>query len=144
MPQSNVSKYFLEVRTFMAQTAETQSVASGSVKIETTLRMSVTDLAKAKLKEFLGDRPLDAVGVRVSVMPGGCSGASYGMEFAENPEAGELTLTANGVRLFLHPDHAALLNGITVDYVDELMGGGFKIANPNAKGGCGCGKSFSA
>ncbi len=116
----------------------------GSIKFEQTLTMSVTDLARTKLQEFLGDKPLSSIGVRISVVPGGCSGASYGMEFAENPEAGEMTLNANGVRLFVDPMHAPVLNGISVDFVDELMGGGFKIDNPNAKGGCGCGKSFSA
>jgi iron-sulfur cluster assembly protein len=127
----------------MAQTT-TQGSPAGSIKIEQTLTMSVTDTARRKLQEFLGDKPLSSVGVRISVQAGGCSGASYGMEFAETPEAGEATLDANGVRLFVHPMHASLLNGITVDFVDELMGGGFKIDNPNAKGGCGCGKSFSA
>lgn len=127
----------------MAQTT-TGPTAQGSVKIEQTLTMSVTDMARKKLQEFLGDKPLSSVGVRISVQAGGCSGASYGMEFAETPEAGEVVLDANGVRLFVHPMHASLLNGIAVDFVDELMGGGFKIDNPNAKGGCGCGKSFSA
>jgi len=119
------------------------TASAGSIKVESTLTMSVTDLARKKLGEFLGDRPLDQVGVRLSVHPGGCSGASYGMEFAEAPEAGEQVLVANGVRLFVHPMYASLLNGIQIDYVDELMGGGFKIANPNAQSSCGCGKSFS-
>ena len=117
--------------------------AAGTAKFETTLTMTVTDLARKKFQEFLGDRPMDQVGVRMSVQAGGCSGASYGMEFAETPEAGEITLVANGVRVFVHPSHAALLNGIQIDFVDELMGGGFKIGNPNATSSCGCGKSFS-
>ena len=116
----------------------------GTVTFQTTLTLAVTDLARRKLQEFLGDKPLSSVGVRISVQPGGCSGASYGMEFAENKEPGEVELNANGVRLFVHPTHAPVLNGISVDFVDELMGGGFKIGNPNATGGCGCGKSFSA
>ena len=127
----------------MAQALQTGK-ADGSVKIETTLTMAVTDLAKSKLQSFLDGKSLDSVGVRVSVQAGGCSGASYGMEFAEKPAEGELTLQANGVNLFVHPMHASLLNGITIDFVDELMGGGFKISNPNATSGCGCGKSFSA
>jgi iron-sulfur cluster assembly protein len=127
----------------MAQTT-TGPTAQGSVKIEQTLTMSVTDMARKKLQEFLGEKPLSSVGVRITVQAGGCSGASYGMEFAETPEAGEVVLDANGVKLFVHPMHASLLNGIAVDFVDELMGGGFKIDNPNSKGGCGCGKSFSA
>lgn len=127
----------------MSSTAQT-TAPEGSIKIEQTLTMSVTDTARRKFQEFLGDKPLSSVGVRISVQAGGCSGASYGMEFAEAPEAGEQTLVANGVKLFVHPMHAAVLNGINVDFVDELMGGGFKIGNPNATGGCGCGKSFSA
>lgn len=132
----------------MPQTEQTPPAnpaqAVGSIKIEQTLSMSVTDEARKKLQEFLGEKPLSSVGVRISVQAGGCSGASYGMEFAEAPEAGEVTLDANGVRLFVHPMHASMLNGIQVDFVNELVGGGFKIANPNATGGCGCGKSFSA
>jgi iron-sulfur cluster assembly accessory protein len=124
--------------------ASTTQATDGTLTFTSTVTMSVTDLARSKLQQFLGDRPLDAVGVRLSVQAGGCSGASYGMEFAEAPEEGEASLTANGVRIFVHPMHAALLNGLTIDYVDELMGGGFKISNPNAKSGCGCGKSFSA
>jgi len=119
------------------------TAVAGTAKFEATLTMTVTDLARKKFQEFLGDRPLDQVGVRMSVHPGGCSGASYGMEFAETPEAGEFVLTANGVRIFVSPQYAPMLNGIVVDFVDELMGGGFKIGNPNASSSCGCGKSFS-
>lgn len=119
------------------------AAAAGTAKFEATLTMTVTDLARRKFQEFLGDRALDQVAVRMSVHPGGCSGASYGMEFAETAEPGEFTLVANGVRIFVHPSHAPLLNGIQIDFVDELMGGGFKIGNPNATSGCGCGKSFS-
>src|SRR5438093_895767 len=99
------------IATTAPPTTPSQAVV-GTAKFESTLSMSVTDLARRKLQEFLGDRPLDAVGVRMSVQPGGCSGASYGMEFAETPEAGELTLVANGVRVFVQPSHATLLNGI--------------------------------
>ncbi len=127
----------------MTQTVQS-TAPEGSVKFEATLSMTVTDLAAKKLQEFLGDKPLGSVGVRISVQAGGCSGASYGMEFSETPETGEMTLVANGVKLFVHPSFATLLNGISIDFVDELMGGGFKIGNPNAKSGCGCGKSFSA
>lgn len=127
----------------MAEAVQT-TAPEGKILVQTELRMAVTDLARKKLQEFLGERTLDSVGVRISVQPGGCSGASYGMEFAEEKQANEHVLTANGVRLFVAPEHAPMLNGIQVDFVDELMGGGFKISNPNAKSGCGCGKSFSA
>ncbi len=119
-------------------------MSDGSITIEQKLTMTVTDLAREKLGAFLGERPIDAIGVRISVQPGGCSGASYGMEFQEHKADHEMELVANGVRLWVDPNHLALLNGLTIDFVDELMGGGFKIHNPNAKSSCACGKSFSA
>lgn len=119
-------------------------MSDGSIIIEQTLTMTVTDLAREKLIAFLGDRSIDDIGVRISVQPGGCSGASYGMEFNDAKGEGEMELIANGVRLWVDPSHLALLNGLTVDFVDELMGGGFKIHNPNATSSCACGKSFSA
>lgn len=129
----------------MSQQAQTTTKADGSISIETKLTMTVTDLARAKLDQFLGEeRSLDDHGVRIRVEPGGCSGAQYSMEYGGEVKDGELELVANGTRLWILPDHAPLLNGLVIDFVDELMGGGFKIHNPNAKSSCGCGKSFSA
>ncbi len=119
-------------------------MSDGSVTIEQKLTMTVTDLAREKLVVFLGDKTLDDVGVRISVQPGGCSGASYGMAFEQQKGENEVELVANGVRLWVDPMHAPLLNGLNIDFVDELMGGGFKIHNPNATSSCACGKSFSA
>ncbi len=120
-------------------------MSDGSVTFEQKLTMSVTDLAKDKLLSFVPEgKTLDDLGVRVGVQPGGCSGATYDMQFAEAPEEHELTLVSNGVKLFVDPSFAPLLNGVQVDFVDEMMGGGFKIHNPNATSTCGCGKSFSA
>lgn len=125
--------------------SEAVTTQGGSIKIESTLTMTVTDLAKQKLDVFIGDeRSLDDFGVQISVQPGGCSGATYGMGFADKPADGEIELVANGVKLFVDPVHAPVLNGLVVDFVDELMGGGFKIHNPNATSSCACGKSFSA
>ncbi len=119
-------------------------MSEGSVTIETKLAMTVTDLAKEQFEKTLEGKNLGDYLIRISVQPGGCSGASYGMAFAGELEDGELELVANGVRLAVSPEHAGLLNGLTIDYVDEMMGGGFKIHNPNATSTCGCGKSFSA
>lgn len=120
-------------------------MAEGSIEIKQTLSMTVTDLAREKLQLFLGEeRSLDEYGVRIKVEAGGCSGAQYAMEFAGGAQEGEVTLKANGVLVFLQPDKAPLLNGLEIDFLDELMGGGFKITNPNATSSCACGKSFSA
>ncbi len=127
----------------MSETVQTGSEA-GEVTFETKLSMTVTDTAKANFVKTLDGKDLSDYLVRISVQPGGCSGASYGMAFAGELEEGELELVANGVRLAVSPEHLALLNGLTIDFVDEMMGGGFKIHNPNASSTCGCGKSFSA
>lgn len=120
-------------------------MSEGTATVEFKLTMTVTDLAKEKLGAFLGEgKSLDDHGVKIGVAPGGCSGASYTMGYATEPEEGEMTLVSNGVRLFVNPEHAMVLNGLVVDFLDELMGGGFKIHNPNATSSCGCGKSFSA
>jgi iron-sulfur cluster assembly accessory protein len=66
------------------------------------------------------------------------------MEFADEQQEGEIEFVANGIRLLVDPAHAPLLHGVTIDFVDEMMGGGFKLHNPNATSSCGCGKSFSA
>ncbi len=115
----------------------------GSTTVQLELKATLTDLAKEKLVQFLGDRPLDAVGLRVGVLPGGCSGAQYDLQFAEQPEEGDLEVVANGVRVWLPSEFAMLLNGINIDFLDQLVGGGFKVENPNASSTCGCGKSFS-
>jgi len=119
-------------------------MTEGTVTFESKLTMVVTDLAKKQFEKTLDGKPLSEYLIRISVQPGGCSGASYGMAFAGELEDGELELLANGVRLAVDPTHAAVLNGLTIDFVDEMMGGGFKIHNPNATSTCGCGKSFSA
>lgn len=119
--------------------------STGTAKVEFSVTMTVTDLAKQKLDEFLGaEKALADHFVRISVEAGGCSGASYGMEFAEALADGEMEFMANGVRIAMLPQNAPLLNGLSIDFLDEMMGGGFKIHNPNATSTCGCGKSFSA
>ena len=107
--------------------------------------MSVTEAAVNKVKDFAAKMP-DASGkaLRVFIQGGGCSGMQYGM--AIEKEAGEFdtTIEANGVRVFIDPTSMMYLGGATIDYVDSLMGGGFRIDNPNAVSTCGCGHSFQA
>lgn len=110
---------------------------------QTQLEASVTPTAVEALTKALEGRDLATVGLRVSVHPGGCSGFQYGLSFEEEPNDDELEITIDGVRLFVAETTVPLLSGMSIDYVDTLMGGGFKINNPNATSSCGCGKSFS-
>jgi iron-sulfur cluster assembly accessory protein len=80
---------------------------------------------------------------RVYVEQGGCSGMQYGMIFDEKRD-GDLTGEQHGIEIVVDPISANYLRGTVVDFSDALVGGGFKISNPNAKQSCGCGKSFEA
>jgi iron-sulfur cluster assembly accessory protein len=98
--------------------------------------------AADKIRSLLSERNLTDHGLRVFVAGGGCSGMQYGM--AIEHEAGEFdtTIESSGVRVFVDPTSLMYLSGATIDYVDSLMGGGFRIENPNAVSTCGCGHSF--
>jgi iron-sulfur cluster assembly accessory protein len=80
---------------------------------------------------------------RVYVEQGGCSGMQYGMVFDEKRD-GDLCAEQHGVEIVVDPISVNYLRGTVVDFSEELVGGGFKISNPNAKQSCGCGKSFEA
>jgi len=80
---------------------------------------------------------------RVYVEQGGCSGMQYGMVFDEKRD-GDVVAEENGVTVLVDSISANYLRGTVVDFSDALVGGGFKISNPNAKQSCGCGKSFEA
>ena len=98
--------------------------------------------AADKIRSLLSERNITEHGLRVFVAGGGCSGMQYGM--AIEKEAGEFDtiVESNGVRVFIDPTSMMYLSGATIDYVDSLMGGGFRIENPNAVSTCGCGHSF--
>jgi iron-sulfur cluster assembly accessory protein len=81
--------------------------------------------------------------MRFYVEQGGCSGMQYGMVFDEKRD-GDFVSEQHGVEVLVDPVSAQYLRGTVVDFSDELVGGGFKISNPNAKESCGCGKSFNA
>jgi iron-sulfur cluster assembly accessory protein len=80
---------------------------------------------------------------RVYVEQGGCSGMQYGMVFDEKRD-GDLAGEQHGIEIVVDPISANYLRGTVVDFSDAMVGGGFKISNPNAKQSCGCGKSFEA
>jgi len=79
----------------------------------------------------------------IMVKGGGCSGYIYELELLEDePTSSHQVITQDGVKIAIHELDSSLLNGIVIDYEDKLMGGGFKMDNPNAKRSCGCGLSF--
>jgi iron-sulfur cluster assembly protein len=104
--------------------------------------LTVTPSAAAKIKELLVQRNIPNHALRVFVSGGGCSGLQYGMAFEGNPQEFDTLVEYAGVRLVIDPTSIMYVGGSTIDFVDSLMGGGFRIDNPNAVSSCGCGHSF--
>ncbi len=105
-----------------------------------------SEAASDRLLKMMGEKELspETYALRVFVAGGGCSGLQYGMTFDDEVREGDSEFAAHGMRVLVDPMSAGYLKGANVDYVDTLMGGGFKIENPNSASGCGCGKSFRA
>jgi iron-sulfur cluster assembly accessory protein len=110
-----------------------------------TKEITLTDLASKELKGLIAEQGKPNAALRVWVAGGGCSGLSYGMALDDGePEEGDRVLHDNGVKIFVDELSLKYMTGAVVDYVDDVLGGGFKIENPNATRSCGCGSSFSA
>lgn len=103
----------------------------------------VTPKAAEAMLMAIKEEGEDGDGLRVSVVGGGCSGYQYNLDFEKEERMGDVTLSVNGLRIFLDPVSAGYLRGTVIDYVSGLQGTGFKFSNPNAKRTCGCGNSFS-
>jgi len=109
-------------------------------------QLQLTDRAAEEVRKFMDAEqvPPETAGLRVSVLPGGCSGFKYSLNIEEKALDDDLVVEANAVRLFVDGFSAQYLMGVTVDYVSSMQGSGFTFDNPNATGGCGCGTSFTA
>ena len=101
--------------------------------------MQITDNAIEKVAGMItGDESL-----RVYISGGGCSGFNYGFKLDETSIEGDFSIKKNGVQVLVDPMSYQYLQGISIDYVQDLMGSRFQVSNPNAKTTCGCGSSFS-
>lgn len=118
---------------------EQQAPASG-------FALTLTDKAAEEVRKFIASEqvPAETAGLRVSVLPGGCSGFKYSLNIEERALEDDMVMDVNSVRLFVDGFSAQYLAGITIDYVSSMQGSGFTFSNPNATGGCGCGSSFTA
>jgi len=105
--------------------------------------VTLSDRAAEEVKGLLDKQGKPEAMLRVFVAGGGCSGYSYGMSLEEEASEGDQTFDLSGVKVIIDPRSAQLMGGAEIDYVDSIMGGGFKIENPNAASSCGCGTSFT-
>ena len=107
-----------------------------------TTHMTVTEAAARKAGELLGNAQKETAAIRVYVKSGGCSGYSYGMAIDDRELEGDSMFEDRGVRIVVDKMSLPLLKGSQIDYVENMMGGGFSVNNPNATSACGCGSSF--
>jgi len=82
-------------------------------------------------------------GVRVGVKTSGCSGLAYVLEFVDSVDDGDKVFESHGVKVIVDPKSLVYLDGTEMDFVKEGLNEGFKFSNPNQKGECGCGESFT-
>jgi iron-sulfur cluster assembly protein len=131
----------------MSEQATTETTASQAAPVAPAAKpargITLHDSAVARLKELLVERQTPEAGLRLAVRGGGCSGLAYIMEWAEKPREKDKIFERDGVRLFVDPKSYLYLIGTEVVFEQTLMASGFKLNNPNVKGSCGCGESFS-
>ncbi len=112
---------------------------------EAAIQLTLTpEAAEQVRKVFAAEQvPAATAGLRVSVMPGGCSGFKYALNVEEQAAEDDAVIESEGVRLLVDSFSGQYLNGVTIGYLTTMQQSGFTFENPNATGGCGCGSSFS-
>lgn len=114
----------------------------------TTLRarpaaLNLTASAEARIAALMGKAPADAIGVKLSTPRRGCSGLAYSVDYVEAANAMDERIETPGGVLFVDGASLLYLIGSTMDWVEDDFTAGFVFNNPNAKGACGCGESFT-
>lgn len=106
------------------------------------MSLALTSAAAARVATIAERQAKPAI-LRLAVDGGGCSGFQYRFALADSVEDDDVTASQGGVQLVVDPVSFDLLDGATVDYVEDLGGAAFRVTNPNASAGCGCGASFA-
>jgi iron-sulfur cluster assembly accessory protein len=104
--------------------------------------ISLTENAARRVAAIATRKHAPAI-LRLAVDGGGCAGFTYSFELADGAEAEDVIAETDGVKLVVDPASLDLVRGSSVDFVEDLGGAAFKVTNPNAQSGCGCGSSFS-
>ena len=116
--------------------------APSGVRLGNEKLVLVTSAAGTKLSSLI-EREQKGDYLRVKITGGGCNGLSYKMKFVVDPKRGDILVRSSGAQILVDTKSALYLRGTQLDYSDEMVGGGFKFSNPNAKSSCSCGESFS-
>ncbi len=108
------------------------------------MAITLTERAAEKMKKVFSEHKMpEGSALRVGIKGGGCSGFNYVLDVTDKPSEDDEVCESNGVRIACDPKSYLYVNGTEIDYSDDLLKGGFVFNNPNAKGTCGCGASFS-
>ena len=106
------------------------------------MAISLTNSAATRVKSFLEKRGR-GVGLRIGVRKSGCSGYAYTIDYADAIHADDVVFDRDGVKVIIDPKSLSLIDGTEVDFVKDGLNEAFKFRNPNVKGECGCGESFT-
>lgn len=106
--------------------------------------IKLTERAAAQLQTIMKESRKVNFGLRLGVRNGGCQGMSYVIDFDQNPAGNDKVFSSHGISIYCDEKSWVYLAGAVVDFSNDLMRGGFKISNPNARHSCGCGSSFTA
>lgn len=109
--------------------------------------VTLSELAANEIKKIVKEQnlPADQTKLRVGVKGGGCSGFTYMLDLTEEPKAeSDEEMDSHGIKILCDMRSYLYLNGVEIDFKDEIMGRGFVFKNPNATSTCGCGSSFQA
>lgn len=105
--------------------------------------ITLTEQAVERVRTLLAGRGKPSLGIRIGVSTKGCSGLSYTLEFADEKNSFDESVTIDDVTVFIDPKATLFILGTEMDFVEDKMQSGFVFNNPNEKGRCGCGKSFN-
>jgi iron-sulfur cluster assembly protein len=141
-----LSKIKTGVNQNMSANPATTTPTTNAAPAAPAVTLGVSESAAGEIKKFMSSEEglPESAGLRVRVVPGGCSGFQYSLNIEEESRQGDFVLDEKGVRLFVDMFSAQYLNGVEIDYVQNVMGSGFTFKNPNSTGSCGCGSSFTA
>ena len=120
-----------------------ETIAKPRATRERPAAVILTERAQGRIADLMRAAPADAIGVRLSTPRRGCSGLAYSVDYISDAIAMDERITTPGGTLFIDGGSILYLIGSTMDWVEDDFQAGFVFANPNAKGSCGCGESFT-
>jgi iron-sulfur cluster assembly protein len=121
----------------------TTTTATPEYRVGSEKLIKATEAAGRQVGRLLEKHHKPSGALRISIVGGGCSGLSYKMDLADGPRKGDILVDTAGAKILVDQKSALYVTGSSLDYVDAMIGGGFRMKNPNATATCSCGESFS-